>query len=178
MRIRQHAVSFLLAATALVAVPCCWEVAGAATSRPTLDAVIRKLSTDTIPSRKEGEKILGVKLKPDGGSNFYDFLKSPSRLLADTRLVSIDFRTPKPGAETTGPVLILNVDNSKKRCIDRSLILKQYSRLALASAPSPNSVNSTTDYSSPETWGRFSVGFSQQSPNCLAFVVFDYLFRD
>jgi hypothetical protein len=114
--------------------------AHAAVSKPSLQTVINRLSDGTVPSRSSVEKRLGVKLIQSDGSESFVIFTSSVRSLADARLREVELRVARKGAEVTaGPLLILRVDNTSKRCVDRSATLKTYGPLELSQVPSGTS---------------------------------------
>jgi hypothetical protein len=161
------------------------QAAKARKSRPPLESVIVKLSDGSMPSRASVERILGVKLKPMKkdriaipNPHFTTYVSS-ARLLADARLVEVELRVAKPGAVVTaGPLLILSVDDRSKQCVDRATALETYGPLELSQTPKGHSVNEQTSYSRTTSWGKFSIGFAERSPDCLASVVFDHNLPD
>jgi hypothetical protein len=116
-----------------------------------------------------------VKLKQKGSTGSFLIYKSSVRILTDARLVEVELRVPRKDATVTaGPLLILRVDDSEARCVDRVGTLEAFAPLELTQAPSGNSVKEETTYSRTEAWGRFSVGFAERAPDCLASVTFSH----
>jgi hypothetical protein len=147
----------------------------APSARPSLASVVKKLSAGSTPSRSSVEKTLGVKLKQIGSTGSFVIYKSSARVLADARLVEVELRVPRKGADVTaGPLLIIGVDDSAERCIDRTATLKTYAPLELTQVPSGNSLDETTVYSRTQAWGTFAVGFAERSPECLGTITFSH----
>jgi hypothetical protein len=149
--------------------------ADAAKVRPTLGRVITKFSSDAKPTRAIVEQTLGVKLKTKGGTDAFAVYKAPAILLADARVVEVELRVARPGVEVTaGPLLVLRIDNSAKRCIDRETTLQKYGPLQLSQAPRGGSLDDEASFARTETWGQISVGFAERASTCLSSVTFNY----
>jgi hypothetical protein len=151
------------------------DAADVATSRPTLATVVTKLSSGSAPSRNSVERVVGVKLKQTSSTDSFLIYTSSARVLADARLTRVELRLARKGVDVTaGPLLILEVDTAPKRCFDRSAAFEAFGPLELWQTPSGKSVDELTAFSRVEPWGRFSIGFTERTPKCVASITFNH----
>ena len=75
---------------------------------------------------------------------------------------------------TAGPLLILTVDASARRCISRMSALNMFGPLTLTGVPGGGSLDEEAHYSRTEPWGLMSIGIAQHAPDWLSSIVFNH----
>ncbi len=126
------------------------------------------------PIRREPvEQLLHTKLVSSDASNPYftfwnNHADGPIALHDGTQIKGVELRTGNDDASAPG-ALTLTLAGT---CVSRQDVKARFAGITLTGAPTGQSLDEETTFSTPTSWGELVFGFAERNPDCLSSIGF------